>query len=294
MNEPNANIPSIEQRLEKLEQWQKVASKYINRLKHRLETVESGLQTKVEIKDLASLEGKIEDLESLYDELYDELATESNNLEDAETTSPESTKLQEKELLRQFYERVDQQLAQESLEESESNAEIDNSSVTSESEATEEAETEIETEPNLSGFTDLEFKTERAMFLLNQIYAAEADHELIPVSAEELLEQYKQKQRDFEGIYCAGIDLTEKALTSANFSNSNIRKAKLRKVNINSSNFSNANLSESDLFEASLSSTNLSSADLRRADFRRATLNGTNLEKANLTGANLSEVNLSA
>jgi len=109
------------------------------------------------------------------------------------------------------------------------------------------------------------------------------------ITAEDFLKRYNQGERDFTGVNLAGVNLSGKSLHSVNLSRANLSGAELSGTNL-----SGANLSEANLCHANLHKTNLSSANLGKAKFINANLSQVNLEKSNLSEANLSGVNLSS
>ncbi len=128
------------------------------------------------------------------------------------------------------------------------------------------------------------------------------------ISAEEFLQRYKEGERDFTGVNLAGVNLSGKTLESnvslsqANLSNANLANAKLIQVNLIGANLQGANLNSTNLQSADLIGANLSGANLTKAtlyyarliqaNFSQANLSEAKLDKANLTTANLSRANL--
>lgn len=92
------------------------------------------------------------------------------------------------------------------------------------------------------------------------------------MQAQELLEQYRQGERDFSHVDLSGADLSG--------------------FNLRSANFTGANLTEANLSWAFLNQATLHEACLRRADLRNASLNSAILTNAVLSGANLSKADL--
>lgn len=89
---------------------------------------------------------------------------------------------------------------------------------------------------------------------------------------QELLEHYRQGERNFAYVDLSGADLSG--------------------LNLRGANFTGANFTEANLSWAFLNQANLTEACLRRADLHNATLNNANLGQAMLSGANLSKVDL--
>lgn len=89
---------------------------------------------------------------------------------------------------------------------------------------------------------------------------------------QELLEQYRQGERNFAYIDLSGADLSG--------------------FNLRGADFTGANFTEANLSWAFLNQAVLTDACLRRADLRSASLNSAVLHQAILSGANLSKVDL--
>jgi len=102
------------------------------------------------------------------------------------------------------------------------------------------------------------------------------------ITADSLLQQYAQGQRDF-----SGITLNECTLSGAKLSHIILKEASLKVVNL-----STANLSHSDLRRIVLNVSRLSGANLSQAQMQGAQLNVANLIRAVLVGADLSSASL--
>jgi len=89
---------------------------------------------------------------------------------------------------------------------------------------------------------------------------------------QEILERYRQGERDF----------SHRDFSGANLSGFNLRGA----------NLTGTNLTEANLSWAFLNQATLTEACLRRADLRSASLNGATLNQSILSGANLSKIDL--
>jgi uncharacterized protein YjbI with pentapeptide repeats len=101
----------------------------------------------------------------------------------------------------------------------------------------------------------------------------------------QLVNRYKQGDRDFSGIDLHQVDLSriqlfQADLSQANLFNTNLIGADLRQVNLSQANLSQANLQNADLQGA-----NLTGANLRRANLAGADIRDTQLQQAHLTGA---------
>lgn len=125
--------------------------------------------------------------------------------------------------------------------------------------------------------------------------------------SQELLEKYRQGERDFSHLDLSGANLSGFNLRGADFTGANLTEANLSWSFLNETTFVDANLRRADLQSASLSSSNLNNAvlsganltksDLRLAQLQAADLNWAilpeaELSGANLTGAKLDQVNL--
>ncbi len=81
-------------------------------------------------------------------------------------------------------------------------------------------------------FSDEEFKIERAMWLLNRIYATEAESQDTPISKEELLQQYEQGKRKFRGVNLAGINLYNQSLAGIDLQGATLVSADLSYIDL--------------------------------------------------------------
>ena len=186
-------------------------------------------------------------LQSFVDKYYVENAVEKS--------ANAGEKVDDAEVLRQFSDRVDKLLQEESVEQPIAipvNVDI--------------VEFEEEAKIDDSGLENLE----------------------PAITAEEFLQRY-QRERDFTGVNLAGVNLSRKDVNQVNLTSANLSRAELSETNLYSSN-----LSEANLCHANLHAANLSSANLGKAKFINANLSEVNLERSNLSEANLSGVNLSS
>ena len=94
----------------------------------------------------------------------------------------------------------------------------------------------------------------------------------------ELVKQYADGQRGFEGANLEG----------ANLRRARLEGAYLRRANLGRAYLEGANLRRANLGRAYLRRANLRRANLEGANLRRAYLEGANLRRARLEGANLS------
>jgi len=181
-------------------------------------------------------------------------------------------KLDDAEVLRQFSDRVDKLLQEEAIEET---------GIPVSSEAVEQP---TATPANADTVESEEEKIDDS-----------AGENLEPaITAEEFLQRYNQKERNFTGVNLAGVNLSGKSLHSVNLSRANLSGAELSGTNLSSANLSEANLCHANLHKANLSSANLAKTQLLNANLSEVNLQGSNLSEANLSGVNLSRVHVSS
>lgn len=179
-------------------------------------------------------------------------------------------KVDDAEVLRQFSDRVDKQLRQESIS----------------SEAVEQPMA------NSVNADIVEFEEEE------KIDDSSPKIQQAPITAEEFWKRYEDGERDFTGINLTGVDLSGETLDSnvslsqANLSNANLANAKLTGVNLIGANLQGANLNSTNLQSADLIEANLSGANLTKVILYSARLIQVNLSLANLSEANLNSANL--
>jgi hypothetical protein len=117
------------------------------------------------------------------------------------------------------------------------------------------------------------------------------------LDAQELLERYARRERDFEKAYLVGANLQRANLRDSNFvsaclQGANLQGANLERTDLEEANLHGARLEGVRLNEAHLERANLQGADLERARLQGANFEGAKLEGANLEGARLYEANL--
>ncbi|NJP11883.1 MAG: pentapeptide repeat-containing protein [Leptolyngbyaceae cyanobacterium RU_5_1] len=122
------------------------------------------------------------------------------------------------------------------------------------------------------------------------------------MQAQELLEQYRQGERDFShvdlsganlsGFNLRGVDFTGANLTEANLSWTFLNQANLTGACLQQANLRSASLSAAKLNRANLSRANLSKIDLRLAYLQESNLNWAILQEADMGGANLEAAKL--
>jgi uncharacterized protein YjbI with pentapeptide repeats len=311
MADPQLDLASLVSRLEQLEARQNVVSKYMVGLKRQFDGMSEGLQ------QIEHLKGQISELQ----QRFNQLPTLRNGLDNVQTPNgaAESVNVDEAETGKPLVERVEQQQCEEAAptvisQSSESvvdTPEVGVNADAAETEKDKEIDVVAQQEESPTAFSDEDFKTERMIWLLNRIYAAEARNQETPIEAEEFLKRFNENERDFTEINLAGANLSGKSLIyQLNLSRANLRGANLSQAYLSGANLSEANLDNADLRGANLSGgvklgkaklrkANISGACLHSADLSEANLSGANLVKAdlsqktNLSGANLSDANLS-
>ena len=195
-------------------------------------------------------------LQSFVDKYYVENAVEKS--------SNAGEKVDDAEVLRQFSDRVDKLLQEESV-------------------STEVVEQQVAIPVN----SDILKSEEEAKIDDSALENLEA-----VISAEEFLKRYNQGERDFTGVNLAGVNLSGKSLHSVNLSRANLRGAELSEADLSGANLSEANLCYANLHTANLTSANLGKAKFINANLSEVNLRGSNLSEANLSGVNLSSVYL--
>jgi uncharacterized protein YjbI with pentapeptide repeats/stress response protein SCP2 len=202
-------------------------------------------------------------LQSFVDKYYVENAVEKS--------STAAEKVEDAEVVRQFSERVDKLLREEAIEET---------PIPVSSEAVEQpAATPVNADTVAS---EEEEKIDDSA--LENLEPA--------ISAEEFLERYNKRERDFTGVNLAGVNLSRRVLSQVNLSRANLSGAELSETNLYFSNLSEANLCHANLHQANLSSANLGKTQLLNANLSEVNLSNSNLSEANLSGVNLSKVHL--
>jgi hypothetical protein len=112
------------------------------------------------------------------------------------------------------------------------------------------------------------------------------------MKASELLDKYKNGERDFSLANLYGANLEGATLKVANLYWANLKGANLKVANLKGANLYEANLYGANLYEANLYGANLKGANLYEANLKVANLYEANLKGANLYGANLYGANL--
>ncbi len=253
MTDPELDVASLISRIKQLEEQQNIMAQYALKVKHQLE----------------ELTEQFNDLQ----QRFSQLPTLSNSLNSVDTTNAptESVSVDDAEVVRQFFERVDQQQRQEAIALTASSqnsellgnpAEVEVNADTVEVDQVQETDTTAP-EESTTAFNDQEFKLERVMWLLNRIYTAEKETQEIPISAEEFLERFKKGEKDFTEINLARANLRGQSLNKGiNLSNANLREAELCEANLSSANLDEANLANANLYKAKLDSAKLVKANL--------------------------------
>jgi len=296
MADPQLDLASLVSRLEQLEARQNVVSKYMVGLKRQFDGMSEGLQ------QIEHLKGQISELQ----QRFNQLPTLRNGLDNAETPNgaAESVNVDDAETGKPLFERVEQQQCEEAiaptLTEQSSESVVDTPEVgvnaeAAETDKDEEIDVVAQQQESATAFSDEDFKTERMIWLLNRIYAAEARTQETPIGVEEFLKRFNEKERDFTEINLAGANLSGKSLIyQLNLSRANLRGANLSQAYLSGANLSEANLDNADLRGANLSGgVKLGKAKLRKANISGACLHSADLSEANLSGANLVKADLS-
>ncbi|MEG4227111.1 pentapeptide repeat-containing protein [Microcoleus sp. N9_B2] len=188
-----------------------------------------------------------------------------------EKSSNAGEKLDDAEVVRRFSDRVDRLLREEAIEET---------PIPVSSEA-------VEQPPATPVNADTVESEEEA-----KIDDSALENQEPAISAEEFLQRYNNKERNFTGVNLAGVNLSRRVLNQVNFSRANLSSAELSETNLYFSNLSEANLCHANLHQANLSSANLGKTQLLNANLSEVNLSNSNLSEANLSGVNLSKVHL--
>ncbi|MFW6359739.1 MAG: hypothetical protein ACOC0N_11090 [Chroococcales cyanobacterium] len=156
----NVNISSeyILSRLDKIEHRQKVMSKYVANLKYQLNMLQSEFQTTEQLQEWESLKEQVLDLQQRFNGLL--TFNCSPSLPISSETPVESDEVR----IQFFLEEVDQEFIEELLEQQEQAETGENG---------QHIQPAIASSEQPSVFTDLEFKMERAMMLVNRFYRTE-------------------------------------------------------------------------------------------------------------------------
>ncbi|MBD2570299.1 pentapeptide repeat-containing protein [Anabaena lutea] len=291
------NLASLADRISQVEAEQNLRRKNIAWLKQYFDELKQEFNNRPELDQIQTMQQEIVQLTAQVAELQQCLNLSSNimseDLNEGENLTEIKT-IDDAEIVKQFFERVERQQSQGVLIEKEvviKNVDID------EIEKDEEVDVIAEESENSNAFKNLEFQIERIMWLVNRIYAAEEDYQDIPVSAEEFWCRYEAGERDFTGINLAGVNLSGKSMSyvsfnQANFDNANFENIKLSSVSLENSTLRKANLTGAHLYKIDIIGSHLSGANLSNANLRKARLIGSDLSNANLSSANLLEANL--
>jgi len=215
MTEPQLDVASLVSRIQQLEERQNSTAQYAVRVKRQLD----------------ELTEQFNDLQ----QRFSQLPSLSNSLNSVDTTNAptESAVLDDADVVKQFFERVDQQERQEAIASTASsqNSELLGNPAEVEVDQVQETDTTAP-EESTTAFNDQEYKLERVMWLLNRIYAAEKETQEIPISAEEFLEQCKKREKNFTGINLARANLRGQSLNYfINLNNANLKEAQLCRAN---------------------------------------------------------------
>lgn len=124
---------------------------------------------------------------------------------------------------------------------------------------------------------------------INPVTPSQPKPQLTP---DDILNYYRQGDRNFSQQTLNGFDLEGFKLAGASFSQSKLIGVNLQKANLYRTNFYNANLAQANLKETDLRRAELYKANLKNADLQGANLAGANLSNAVLKDCNLAGANL--
>ncbi|BAZ11564.1 pentapeptide repeat protein [Calothrix sp. NIES-4071] len=244
-------------------------------LKRYFDELKQEVQTRPPREEVDKMQEVISQLTAQVNELQQRIdniasSTQSLNSVDVLDTQKEET----------YHSTIEKQFVECSDEHTHQDISIDDSVIAEninpiENEESQEINTLEELEEDSKGLSDIEFKLERIMWLINRVYTSETPIEEIRIDGEEFWRRYNQGERDFTEINLIGADLTAKSPSEVNF-----RKANLIGVTLRGKNLGNINLSKANLTQADLNCTVLENANLEEA-----TLESANLCQAKLTGA---------
>ncbi|MEA5581921.1 pentapeptide repeat-containing protein [Nodularia harveyana UHCC-0300] len=311
ISDSEITLESLAARISQLEVEQNIRRKNIAWLKQYFDQLKQDFQERPEIHKLELLQKEFIVLNAQFAEFQQSLNDSQNLAEGADNcdASTAENNLDDTEVIKQFFERVEKQTSQQSLLVEITNPENPEIVVNEAESENDVAENEPE---NQADFTNLEFQLERIMWLVNRTYASDLESQDIPIDGTEFWRLYEAGERDFSNCNLARINLSGKTLQKINLTQANLKGANIRGVSIISGDFSAANLQDADMSKASLNNTKLSEANfdnanlhqikfistslenvrLRKANLVGAYLNNTNLSGANLSGANLTGLNL--
>lgn len=266
------NLASLLARISKIEKEQELRRKNITWLKQYFDELKKEFNNRPELEQIQAMQQEILQLNSQVADLQQHLNQSFNlvnSLNDSENSTDVKT-LDDAEIVKQFFERVEKQQTQGAL--------IEESAITenldiAEIENQEEIDVVTEETENSTAFNNSEFQIERIMWIANRLYAAEEDNQDIPVSAEEFWQRYKTGERDFTGINLAGVDLSGKTLSRVNLTQANFKNANLKGISITSGQLDSANFQDVDISNSSLSNCTLNEANFYNANLENIKLN---------------------
>ncbi|MFB2880724.1 pentapeptide repeat-containing protein [Floridanema aerugineum] len=302
MNDQQLNLVSLFSRIEQLEQHLLIVRKYSTGLKRQLDCVTEQFNNRPELQEWELLKREFAELKKQQNIILG-LSDRTFNSQTLDSPPSNETK-EDAEIVKEFFQRVDRQLQQDSptptVEESQELTSNNEQIISFHHEEIDPVEQETE----FSIFTDEEFKIERMLLLLMRNETDEEESLETPVSAEEFLRRCQCGEKDFTGINLADSDFSKKSISwQVNLSKAHLKGGNLSNGSFSCLNLSEANLENADLYKANLQSSklksanlknaNLSEADLVNAEMSGANLIETDLWKANLQGAKLTEANLS-
>src|SRR4028118_1457028 len=176
---PDMELPleSLLSRISQLEEQQNVVSKYMVGLKRQFDGMSEELQQIEPLKEqVAQLQQRFNQLPILDNVDTTDASTKSETIDDAE-------------VVRRFFERVEQseKAIAPTVIPSSGKSVVDSAEViinanAAETHPDEEIDATNQQEGSTTAFSDEEFKIERVMWLLNRIYAAKEDSQETPIT----------------------------------------------------------------------------------------------------------------
>src|SRR4028118_955964 len=193
---PDTELPleSLLSRISQLEERQNVVSKYMVGLKRQFDGMSEELQQIEPLKEqVAQLQQRFNQLPILDNVDTTDASTKSETIDDAE-------------VVRRFFERVEQSekaiaptVIPPSSESVVDSAEVIVNANTAETHPDKETDTTVQQQRIVSRMSDEEFKIERILLLLGA-YVDEEESQEAAISAEEFWRRYNAGERDFTGV----------------------------------------------------------------------------------------------
>ncbi len=195
ISDTQLDLASLFSRIEQLEAEQNLCKQNVIWLKRYIDEFRKEFNTRPELQQIESWQQAIAQLSTQVAELQQRLNHSpilSKGLDNGVTTNAqtESANLDDAEVVKQFFEPVEQQQSYCAL--------VDALTIpvhvdTAETDQNQEINVVTQQKPRVTALSDEEFKLERMMLLLDRIYKAEEDSQETPIAAEELLVQEQQR-----------------------------------------------------------------------------------------------------